>query len=219
MTSGARAVGGRAILLSSLLAFASPITVLAQQEEPASRAPTEEATGRSARNPAWLELSTENRSPPSADMGLRGSWLTGGSVSGGCCDPGTGRAVPTPLVNSNAPWAFQASAARTSRLGNLFSGVIASRNYAAPLYSALPVSGPIQTGPTSTSQGNLSISETQWYLRAGWETPLAADLNGAAISVVTDFIVPLSTTQVTEDMLRIDAVPSRAIRFGVVFRW
>jgi len=213
-----RAVGGQAIFLSSLLALTTPSVGRAQQEAPASQAPTEDA-GRSPLSPAWLELATKNTSPPGVDLDVRGSWLTGGWLSGSCCDPGMGGAVPAPRWNGNAPWAFQTSVGRSSRVGNLFSGVVASRNYAAPLYSALTVSGPMRTGPTSTSQGNLSIPETQWYLQAGWERPLASDLHGAALSVVTDVVVPLRTTPVTGDMLRVDPLPSRAIRFGFVIRW
>lgn len=136
-------------------------------------------------------------------------------VCGGIGDPG---ALPR-SANPNAPWALQTTVRHTSFLGTFSTGLLGVRNYASPLYSAMAIGGDFSPGAASTTTANFLVPSTQWHLTAAFERTVFTTAHGATLGLAADLLLPVKTDPVTGDQLRIDPLPSRAVRFGIVFRW
>ena len=121
--------------------------------------------------------------------------------------------------NRNAPWAFQGTARRATRLGVISGGVLGVRNFASPMYTAMPIGGRFQAGPLTTVTPNLSIPDTQWHLTAGFERTLLRTKGGVTLGLTGDVLLPVNTDAATGDPLRVDPLSSLAVRFGFVLRW
>jgi hypothetical protein len=127
---------------------------------------------------------------------------------------------PDRPTNPNAPWIVQAAARYTNRMGTFSAGVIGVRNYAPPLYVGMSPGQAFQvSGAASTSQTNFFVPETQWHLTVAFVRTLWTHSRGASVGLTADFLLPVNTDLQTNDLSRIDPLPSRAIRFGVIVRW
>jgi hypothetical protein len=122
-------------------------------------------------------------------------------------------------VNPNAPWAFQGTVRRATRLAVLSAGLLGIRNYASTVYTAMPIGGSFDAGPLTTVTPNLSVPDTQWHLTAGFERTLLTTKRGVTLGLTGDVLLPVRTDPVSGDPLGVDPLSSLAARFGFVIRW
>jgi hypothetical protein len=122
-------------------------------------------------------------------------------------------------VNPNAAWALQGRVRRATRLRVLSAGLLGIRNYASPVYTAMPIGGRFDPGPLTTVTPNLSVPDTQWHLTAGFERTLLTTKRGVTLGLTGDVLLPVSTDPVSGDPRRVDPLSSLAVRFGIVIRW
>jgi hypothetical protein len=125
-------------------------------------------------------------------------------------------AVPS---NPNAPWALQGTVHRDTRIGVVSAGLLGVRNYASPVYTAMPFGSRFEAGPVNTFTPNLSLPDTQWHLTAGVQRTLLTAKNGATLGLAVDAVLPVDTAPVSGDPLRIDPLSSLAVRVRFVLRW
>ena len=121
--------------------------------------------------------------------------------------------------NANAPWAFQGTVRRVTRLGLISGGLLGVRNYAPPVYTAMPIGGSFNAGPISTVTPSLSVPDTQWHLTVGFERTLITTKRGVTLGFTGDALLPVNTDSASGDPLRVDPLSSLAVRFGLVIRW
>lgn len=99
------------------------------------------------------------------------------------------------------------------------AGFVGARNYALPLYTAMPIGGefaPVALGSAGTSA---FAASSQWSLTAALEKTLVTLEDGATVGVTTDLLVPIATGYVAVGDSRFSALTSPTVRLGIVFRW
>ncbi len=125
-------------------------------------------------------------------------------------------AAPAPPANPNAPWVVQGAVRHTNRLGTFSAGAIGVRNYALPLFMAMPPGQDFRP-VASTSQADLSVRETQWHVTTAFSRRLWTHASGANVGVTADVLLPVRTGG--HELSKIAPLPSRAVRVGAVVRW
>ena len=147
------------------------------------------------------------------------SWLSGVEMKCiACLGFGTTAVFPG-STNPNAPWVLQGRWRRQTTLGVVSTGFVGVRNYALPLAMAMPLGGDFDSGALSSSRSSAFAPSSQWSLTAAVERTLATFSNGATVGVTADLLIPVATESISVGDPRIGALTSRAIRFGIVFRW
>lgn len=147
------------------------------------------------------------------------SWASGLEINCLACGvvaPST--ALPTP-ANANSPWAVQGTVRREGAFGSVSGGILGVRNYARPLYSATPIGGMFNPGIADTTTANAFVPSAQWHLTAAYTRRLGMTSAGATFDFTADVFVPLKIDELSGDPMRLDALPSRAIRLGLAIRW
>ena len=147
------------------------------------------------------------------------SWLSGVDMKCISCDGLATSALFPESSNRNAPWVLQGRWRHQTALGVVSTGFVGVRNYALPLYTAMPIGGDFDPGARGSSPANVFAPSTQWSLTAAVEKTLATFSNGATVGVTADVLVPVTTGSIGAGDPRIGALTSRTMRFGIVFRW
>ena len=120
------------------------------------------------------------------------------------------------LTNPNAPWKVSGDLSYSSRNGSVASvGLVGHRNYRMPLLLSRTLAGDDLTLPLS-SFADLSQREIQWALTARVGKVLKRTSGRRTISAVADVFVPLNTVSPLPGPADL-VIPSRAVRFGLVF--
>jgi hypothetical protein len=124
-------------------------------------------------------------------------------------------AMPQP-TNPNAPWKVSGGFSYSSRNGSVTSiGLLGHRNYRMPLFLSQTIGGDDRTLPLA-SFTDLSQREIQWALTARVGKTLKRTSSGRTISAVADLLVPLNEVSPSPGPADL-VIPSRAVRFGLVF--
>jgi hypothetical protein len=132
-------------------------------------------------------------------------------------DAGIRRLLPE-STNPNAPRVLQGKWRQQTAVGVMSLGVVGVRNYALPLYVAMPLGGDVDAGLQRSSSASAFAPSAQWSLTAAIEKTLASSWHGASIGAAADVIVPVETKSTPNGDARVAATKSRAARFGFVFR-
>jgi hypothetical protein len=132
-------------------------------------------------------------------------------------DAGTSALLPE-STNPNAPRVLQGKWRQQTAVGLVSLGFVGVRNYALPLYVAMPLAGDFNPGLQSSSSTSAFAPSSQWSLSAAIEKTLASSWHGASIGAAADVIVPVETKSTPTGDARAGATKARAARFGFVFR-
>jgi hypothetical protein len=181
--------------------------------EDASRDRTPPESGRTSLSlfDNWLTTSTKPKS-------LLDSWLSGVEMSCvGCRGLETTAARPE-STNATAPWVLQGRWRRQTNLGVVSTGFVGVRNYALPLYTAMPIGGDVDPAALRSSPSTAFAPFSQWSLTASVEKTLIKRANGATVGVTADLLMPVATNSIVGDR-RMSGLTSPTARIGIVVRW
>jgi hypothetical protein len=147
------------------------------------------------------------------------SWLRGVEMKCIGCRGFETTALLPESTNLNAPRVLQGRWRRQTPFGMVSTGFVGVRNYALPLSTALPLGGGFDPGALGSSRASTFAPFSQWSVTAAVEKTLATFSDGATVGVTADLLIPVATESVSVGDPRIDALTSRTIRYGIVFRW
>jgi hypothetical protein len=122
-------------------------------------------------------------------------------------------------TTATAPWALRGRWQRHTTLGVVSTGFLGVRNYALPLFTAIPLGGDLDHAALRTSGGSMDATVSQWSLTAGIEKTLFKRENGASVGVAGDLLMPFKTDTIGVDDPRNTALDSPTMRLGIIFRW
>ena len=212
------------LLWLGLVLGAVPAPVLAQERpSEASQVPSQdEVQARPpespSQEPTWIPIANSQWWVDGASTPRPGLFSSMDVTCTACGGTSTLERFVLP-ANRNAPWALQGTVRRATRLGLISTGLLGVRNYAAPVYTAMPIGGSFNAGPGSTVTANLAIPDTQWHLTAGFERTLMRTKRGVTFGLTGDVVLPVNAHSASANPLRIDPLSSLAVRFGLVVRW
>lgn len=147
------------------------------------------------------------------------SWLSGIDMKCIGCGVFAAPAVRPESTNPNAPWVLQGRWHRQTAAGVVSAGFVGVRDYALPLFTAMPLGGSVDSAALGMARASSFAPSSQWSVTAGIEKTLATRANGASVGVVADLMVPVRTDSASVGDPRISALASRTIRVGIIFRW
>jgi hypothetical protein len=198
------------VWMATALLAASPSTALAQ----APAAQTQEPAPLAEPSVTPLSLFDNRLTRPKSKME---SWLSGVEMTCTGCRFFETTAVRPESTNATAPWALQGQWRRQTPLGAVSAGFVGVRNYALPLYTAMPIGGAIDPAVLRSAGTSAFAPVSQWALTAAVEKTLKTWKNGASVGVTAGALYPIATSSVTAGDPRIS--PSLTLRFGIVNRW
>ena len=121
-------------------------------------------------------------------------------------------------TSSTTPWILQGRWRRQTPLGAVSTGFLGARNYALPLFTAIPLGGNLD--PAALSSGaSVASGVSQWSLTAGVEKTLVTRPTGASVGVTGDVLIPFAVETAGIGDPRTTILKSPTVRFGTVVRW
>jgi hypothetical protein len=201
---------GIATTAMALLA-ASAQAVLAQSPEAQTLAlPASPQPSAKDEKEVWLATGAKPKS-------VVDSWLSGFEMKCTGCQVETTALFPE-TTDANALWLMRGKWQRQTSFGAVSAGFVGLRNYASPLYTALPLGGDIDLRMLEATRSSVFAPTSQWSLTASVEKTFFKSKGGATIGVVADAMMPVATSSAIVGDARMSGM-TPTVRAGFVFRW
>lgn len=202
---------GIVLAATTLLATNVPMALaqspVAQTQEPARPPDPSAKDGQEA----WLAIGAKPKS-------VVESWLSGFEMKCTGCQAETTALFPE-TTDANAPWLMRGKWQRETALGTVSAGFVGLRNYASPLYTAMPIGGDIDPRMLAATRSSVFAPTSQWSLTASVEKTFFKSKGGATIGVIADMMMPVSATSAIVRDARMNGMASPTLRVGIIFRW
>lgn len=164
-------------------------------------------------SPLWLDVTGQPDERILSNVSP-GRWRIDLGLPNGC--PTCDATRLQPPGNANAPWALRAGVSYVGPGTQATFGVVGYRNYKLPLFMSQPLGASQDLTPPVSSFVDMADARTRWLLSAAVRKTIMRMSEGQTIGLGADVFMPITWDAASPGAPDVRALPSKALRFGVV---